>query len=248
VLTRLMGGEARAKLDEIDASLVADHHRPKLTDILDSKRLFRPIVWVGIGLASFQQFSGINTVLYYSAVLWDAVGVPESHALARNVIQNGSSIVATIIAAALIDRVGRKPLLIIGTIGMSVTLCILTLIFGTAVMSHGALKLTASAGLFAFVAMILYVMFFSISWGPCMWVLLGEMFPNQIRGSGLAVSGFSQWMSNFAITLTFPLMLGSGIGLGGSYGIYTAFAIISIFFILKFVRETKGKELEQMIG
>jgi SP family sugar:H+ symporter-like MFS transporter len=249
VLTRLMGAvDAQAKLEEIDASLVADHHRPKLTDILDNKRLFRPIVWVGIGLASFQQFVGINVVFYYSAVVWGAAGFAEDRALFTTVLTNAASIVACFIATALIDRVGRRPLLIIGSIGMSVTLGILAVIFGTAASgANGALQLSATSGPIALVAMILYAMLFNVSWGPVMWVMLGEMFPNQIRGSGLAVSGLSQWMSNFAVTMTFPLLL-TGIGLGGSYGIYTAFAIISIIFILKFVHETKGKELEEMQG
>jgi SP family sugar:H+ symporter-like MFS transporter len=130
---------------------------------------------------------------------------------------------------------------------MSVTLGILALIFGTAFVEHGTLQLSATTGPIALGAMILYAMFFNVSWGPVMWVMLGEMFPNQIRGSGLAVSGLAQWLSNFAITMTFPLLL-TGIGLGGSYSIYTVFAIISIFFILKFIHETKGKELEEMKG
>ena len=204
-------------------------------------------MWVGIGLASFQQFVGINVVFYYSAVVWGAAGFAEGRALLTTVITNAASIVACFIATALIDRVGRKPLLLIGSIGMSVTLGILALIFGTALVEHGTLQLSATTGPIALVAMILYAMLFNVSWGPCMWVMLGEMFPNQIRGSGLAVSGLSQWLSNFAITMTFPLLL-TGIGLGGSYGIYTMFAIISIFFILKFVHETKGKELEEMKG
>lgn len=248
VLTRLMGAEAaQAKVDEIDASLVSDHHRPKLTDILDNKRLFRPIVWVGIGLASFQQFVGINIVFYYGAVLWQSAGFSESQALLTNVISGGVSIVACFIATALIDRVGRKPLLIVGSVGMAVTLGTLAVVFGTADTVGGTLQLTGAEGPIALVAANLYVMFFNVSWGPVMWVMLGEMFPNQIRGSGLAVSGLAQWLSNFGITMTFPILLG-GIGLGGAYGLYTACAIISIVFILKFVHETKGKELEEMQG
>jgi SP family sugar:H+ symporter-like MFS transporter len=80
-----------------------------------------------------------------------------------------------------------------------------------------------------------------------MWVMLGEMFPNQIRGSGLAVAGLAQWTANFLITWTFPMLL-TGIGLAGAYGIYTAFAVLSVFFVLRFVHETKGKKLEQMEG
>jgi SP family sugar:H+ symporter-like MFS transporter len=248
VLTRLMGAaDAQAKLDEIDASLVSDHHRPRLSDILDSKRLFRPIVWVGVGLASFQQLVGINVVFYYGAVLWQSAGFKESDALLINVISGGVSILACFFATALIDRVGRKPLLLIGSIGMAVTLGILAVVFGTANTVNGALELSGTTGPIALVAANLYVMLFNFSWGPVMWVMLGEMFPNQIRGSGLAISGLSQWLSNFGITMTFPLLL-AGIGLGGAYGLYTLCALISIFFILKFVHETKGKELEEMKG
>ncbi len=248
VLTRLMGAaEGQAKLAEIDASLVSDHHRPKLTDILDSKRLFRPIVWVGIGLASFQQLVGINVVFYYGAVLWRSAGFKESDALLINVISGGVSILACFFATALIDRVGRKPLLLIGSIGMGVTLGVLAVVFGTADTVNGTLQLTGSAGPIALVAANLYVMLFNFSWGPVMWVMLGEMFPNQIRGSGLAISGLAQWLSNFGITMTFPMLL-AGVGLGGAYGLYTVCAIISIVFILKFVHETKGKELEEMKG
>jgi MFS transporter, SP family, sugar:H+ symporter len=248
VLTRLMGAaDAQAKLDEIDASLVSDHHRPKLTDILDSKRLFRPIVWVGIGLATFQQLVGINVVFYYGAVLWKSAGFKESDALLINVITGAVSIVACLIATSLIDRVGRKPLLLIGSVGMTITLGAMAAVFASAHVNNGVLDLSSSAGIIALIAANLYVMFFNFSWGPVMWVMLGEMFPNQIRGSGLAISGLAQWLSNFGITMTFPMLL-SGIGLGGAYGLYAACAIISIFFILKFVHETKGKELEEMTG
>ena len=247
VLTRLMGNEAQAKVDEIDASLVSDHHRPRLTDILDSKTIVRPIVWVGIGLATFQQLVGINIIFYYGAVLWRSAGFTENDALLINVISGSVSIVACLIATALIDRIGRKPLLMIGSIGMAVTLGTLAAVFGTAIMHNGTLELTGKTGPIALVAANLYVMFFNVSWGPVMWVMLGEMFPNQLRGSGMAVSGLAQWTSNFGITMTFPLLLTS-IGLGGAYGLYAICAVISIFFILKFVHETKGKELEEMKG
>jgi SP family sugar:H+ symporter-like MFS transporter len=247
VLKKLMGNEAQAKVDEIDASLVSDHHRPRLTDILDSKTIVRPIVWVGIGLATFQQLVGINIIFYYGAVLWRSAGFTENDALLINVISGSVSIVACLIATALIDRIGRKPLLMIGSIGMAVTLGTLAAVFGTAIMHNGTLELTGKTGPIALVAANLYVMFFNVSWGPVMWVMLGEMFPNQLRGSGMAVSGLAQWTSNFGITMTFPLLLTS-IGLGGAYGLYAICAVISIFFIIKFVHETKGKELEEMKG
>ena len=109
------------------------------------------------------------------------------------------------------------------------------------------LALSDSMGVLALIAANVYVVFFNFSWGPVMWVMLGEMFPNQIRGSALAVSGVAQWVSNFVITLTFPILLAST-GLASAYSIYTICAIISVFFVIKFVYETKGKELEQMEG
>jgi SP family sugar:H+ symporter-like MFS transporter len=102
-------------------------------------------------------------------------------------------------------------------------------------------------GKLALVAANAYVCFFNLSWGPVMWVMLGEMFPNQIRGSGLAVAGAAQWSSNFLITVTFPILL-AGIGLAGAYGIYTVAAALSVYFVSRWVRETRGKELEQMEG
>ena len=249
VLTRLMGiEEASKKFDEIDASLASDHHRPRLKDIIDSRHGVRPIVWIGVGLATFQQLVGINVVFYYGAVLWQSAGFSESDALFINVISGAVSIAACVVATLLIDRIGRKPLLMIGSIGMAVTLGILAIVFANAFVQEGGnLQLTGMAGPVALVAANLYVIFFNMSWGPVMWVMLGEMFPNQIRGSGLAVSGMAQWGSNFIITMTFPVLL-AGIGLGGAYGLYAAFAVISIGFIAKFVYETKGIELENMEG
>ena len=107
--------------------------------------------------------------------------------------------------------------------------------------------MTSSAGLAALIAANAYIFCFGVSWGPVMWVMLGEMFPNQFRGAALSVSGFVQWISNFAITMTFPILLGS-FGLGGAYSLYAAFAAISIWFVVKLVRETKGKTLEDMSG
>ncbi|MGB7569978.1 MAG: sugar porter family MFS transporter [Chitinivibrionales bacterium] len=249
VLKKLMGAdEAQIKVNEIEASLVADHHRPKLTDILDSKTVVRPIVWVGIGLATFQQLVGINVVFYYGAVLWQSAGFTESQSLLINVITGGVSIAACLVATYLIDKIGRKPLLTIGSIGMALTLGTMAVVFATAIVKTGnVLELTGKSGPIALIAANLYVFFFNLSWGPVMWVMLGEMFPNQIRGSGLAVAGLAQWGSNFGITMTFPILLAS-IGLGGAYGFYSVCAVISIFFILKWVKETKGKELEEMKG
>jgi SP family sugar:H+ symporter-like MFS transporter len=203
---------------------------------------------VGIGLATFQQLVGINVVFYYGAVLWQSVGFSESHALFINVVSGVLSIGSCLIAIALVDRLGRRPLLWIGSLGMTATLGLATVAFSTGRLdASGQLVLSEAMGALALVAANLYVMFFNMSWGPVMWVMLGEMFPNQIRGSGLAVAGFFQWTSNFAITMTFPILLTS-IGLAGAYGFYTLCAAVSIAFVTKLVHETKGRELEEMEG
>ncbi|GAB2509322.1 sugar porter family MFS transporter [Pseudoxanthomonas sangjuensis] len=249
VLAKLYGSDEGArKLDEIDASLARDHHRPRLSDLVDKARgRVRPIIWVGIGLATFQQLVGINVVFYYGAVLWQAVGFSESDALLINVISGALSIGACLLTVVLIDRIGRKPLLWIGSVGMAVALGLVAIAFASGSLENGRLALSDAMGVLALVAANGYVIFFNLSWGPVMWVMLGEMFPNQIRGSGLAVAGLFQWGSNFLVTWTFPMLL-AGIGLAAAYGIYTAAAALSVFFVLRYVRETRGKELEQMEG
>lgn len=248
VLGRLFGpAQATQKASDIRASIASDH-APSFKDLLNaSNGKIRPIVWVGIGLATFQQLVGINVVFYYGAVLWQAVGFSENDALKINVLSGTISIVACLAAIALIDRIGRKPLLLIGSIGMAVTLGLMSLAFMSGSLSAGKLVLPAMWGLVALVSANVYVAFFNFSWGPVMWVMLGEMFPNQIRGSGLAVSGLAQWLANFGISMTFPIMLTS-IGLTGAYAIYASFALISVVFVVKFVRETRGTELEDMVG
>ncbi len=250
VLTKLSGREAALKkADEIDASLAEDHHNPRLADLLDPNTgRIRRLVWVGIGLATFQQLVGINVVFYYGAVLWQSVGFAESDALLINIVSAGLSIAAVTVSLVLIDRIGRKPILFVGSIGMAITLAIVTYAFTNASTGvDGSLTLEGIYGPMALVAANVYVMFFNFSWGPVMWVMLGEMFPNQIRGTGLAVSGLAQWGSNFGITMTFPIML-AGIGLAGAYGFYTVCAVISIFFVARMVHETRGVELEDMAG
>jgi SP family sugar:H+ symporter-like MFS transporter len=250
VLTRLFGPlEASRKVAEIRASLAADHHRPKLSDLVDkASGRIRPIVWTGIGLAVFQQLVGINVVFYYGATLWEAVGFSEDNALQINILSGALSIGACLATILLVDRIGRKPLLLIGSAGMAVTLATVTYAFSTAVTgADGAVSLPGSNGLIALIAANLYVIFFNLSWGPIMWVMLGEMFPNQIRGSGLAVSGFAQWIANAVISVSFPALAVSP-GLAVTYAGYALFAGISFFFVRAMVHETKGRELEDMQG
>jgi MFS transporter, SP family, sugar:H+ symporter len=239
-------GDAEAKVADIQSTLNKDH-RPRLSDVLvKATGKMQPIVWVGLSLALLQQFTGINVVFYYGATLWQAAGFTEADALLTNVISGAVNIAFTFVAIALVDKVGRKPLLLVGALGQAVMLGLLALIFGTAdVGADGNLMLPGNMGTFALLSALGYIAFFAFSWGPVMWVMLGEMFPNQFRGAALALCGISQWLSNFAITMTFPIMLGS-IGLGFSYGIYAAFGVIAYFYVRKFVTETKGKTLEDM--
>jgi SP family sugar:H+ symporter-like MFS transporter len=238
--------DAAAKVEEIRATLEANH-RPSLRDAFEhgTARL-HPIVWVGIAIAALQQLVGINVVFYYGEVLWRAAGFSESHALLINVIGGVLNVGATLVAILLVDKVGRKPLLIVGSVGMALFLGILAVVFGTAqVGADGNLILGDAAGRTALISANLYIVFFSISWGPVMWVLLGEMFPNQIRGAALSLAGLSQWLTNFLVTMTFPIFL-AVIGLGGAYSLYAIFAAVSAFYAWKFVRETMGRSLEQM--
>lgn len=253
VLVRLLGpAEAATKLAEIKASFSTDH-RPRLADVLTPKggRGFlgiRAIVWAGLLLAVFQQLVGINVIFYYGSTLWQLAGFTEDDALLINIGSGVVSIAACFVTIAVIDRIGRKPLLLIGSAGMAVTLFAMVYAF-----SHGSLDaagklvLSQQLGMVAVVAANLYVIFFNVSWGPVMWVMLGEMFPNQIRGSALAVCGFAQWFANYLIAQSFPVMA-SVLGLATSYTFYAVCAVISFFLVRRYIHETKGKELEQMEG
>lgn len=249
VLTRLFGpSAAQQKLGEIAASFDKDH-RPHLSDIKDPARGgIRPIVWAGLLLAVFQQLVGINVIFYYGATLWQLAGFTEDQSLQINIVSGLVSIAACFVTVGLVDKIGRKPLLLIGSAGMALTLFALVYCFHNGTLdAAGKLQLSAGLGTTALIAANLYVVFFNVSWGPIMWVMLGEMFPNQIRGSALAVCGFAQWFANFVITWTFPVMA-AGLGLTITYGFYATFAAISFFLVLRFIQETNGKELEEMKG
>ncbi len=252
VLTSLSGPiAAQAKVAEIRDSFSHDH-RPRLSDVLTPPggRGFlgvRSIVWVGIMLAVFQQLVGINVIFYYGATLWQAAGFSEQDSLLINIGSGAVSIAACFVTIAVIDRIGRKPLLLIGSVGMAVSLFAMVYAFSQGGLVDGKLVLSPDTGIIAVVAANIYVIFFNVSWGPVMWVMLGEMFPNQIRGSALAVAGFFQWAANYAIAQAFPIML-SAIGLAASYSFYGVCAVISFFLVARFIVETKGKELEAMEG
>ena len=246
VFRRIHPGSEDQQIAEVSQSLQGNK-KPSISDLfIQGSRKLHPIIWVGIALSVFQQFVGINVVFYYGAELWQAAGFDESQSLFINVLAGTTNIVSTFIAIALIDKIGRKPLLLVGSIGMFVSLALLTLIFGTAGFdAAGKLALTENMGTVALITANLFVVFFGLSWGPVVWVLLGEIFNNRIRGAALAVAASAQWIANFAITMTFPVLLGS-IGLAGAYGFYTLSAFVSIFFVVKYIKETRGKSLEAM--
>jgi sugar porter (SP) family MFS transporter len=234
---------------------LAGEDRQRVRDLRGPRFGLMPVVWVGIILSVLQQFVGINVIFYYSSVLWQAVGFDESNSLLISVITGATNIVATLIAIALIDRFGRRPLLLVGSIGMSVSLVSLAYLFGTAPVVEVAATSTCAAPCMqpsltgtnadiALVAANLFVVFFGFSWGPVVWVLLGEMFPNRIRAIALSVAAAAQWAANFVVSTTFPALAATSLGL--AYGIYAFFAIVSVFFVLRAVKETKGRTLEAM--
>jgi SP family sugar:H+ symporter-like MFS transporter len=245
VLANLQGAEsARERVALIQQTLHTER-KPRMSDLKGRAAGLKPIVWVGIGLAALQQFVGINVIFYYSNVLWQSVGFTEADSFIITVITSITNVAVTIVAIALVERVGRRRLLLIGSAGMTLMLGTLAVLFATADVVDGAPALGPTAGPIALVAANLFVVFFGVSWGPMMWVLLGEMFPNQIRGAALAVAGFVQWIANWVVTVTFPALAAFSLGL--AYGLYAFFALISLVFTVKMVRETTGIELEDML-
>ncbi len=248
VLKRVLGigsdAALRRKLDAIQLSLQREH-KPRWRDLVGGAGLL-PIVWVGIVLSVFQQFVGINVIFYYSTTLWHSVGFNESNSFTITVITSIVNVLVTLVAIGLVDRIGRKPLLLFGSAGMAVTLGAMAWCFAQASGSGADMTLPAPWGPVALVAANLYVVCFGVSWGPVVWVLLGEMFPNRIRAMALAIAAAAQWLANFAITSSFPSM--AQFSLPFSYGVYAAFAALSLLFVWRFVRETRGVELEDMPG
>jgi SP family sugar:H+ symporter-like MFS transporter len=231
---------------EIRATVSTQSH-PLSSSVRDSgPGLLLPIVWIGIALAFFQQASGINAVMYFGEYLWAAAGFTEEHGLLINVTLGAVLIVATLVSMALVDRVGRRRLLLGGSAVMSLMLGILAAVFEfSARDAAGVLVMTAIEAQVTLIAEHLFIFAFGMTWGPVVWVLLGEMFPNRIRASALAISAGVQWLTAFLVTTTFPGLL-AGIGLGGMFGLYALACVASLITVQLFVRETKGVSLEDM--
>lgn len=199
-----------------------------------------PIIVVGVLLASLQQFIGINVVLYYAPEIFKTMGSATDTALLQQAVVGAVNLVFTILAILTVDRFGRRPLMIIGALVMALSMFVL----GTTFHTH-------NVGVGSLVCMLVYTAGFAMSWGPVCWVLLSEIFPNSIRSMVMAVAVASQWISNFLVSWTFPMLdknetLTSLFNHGFAYWLYGLMGILAALFIWKMVPETTGKSLEEM--
>jgi len=205
------------------------------------------VIFIGIMLSVFQQFVGINVVLYYAGNIFRNMGSSTDSSLLQTIIVGIVNLTFTVVAILTVDRFGRKPLMIIGSIGMAVSMFALGMTF---FLGQSGGELTKGEGLAALIFMLVYTAAFAMSWGPVCWVLLAEIFPNSIRGA-MSIAVAAQWIANWIISLTFPMMndnvwLTEKFNHGFSYWIYGLMGIISAVFMWKLVPETKGKTLEEM--
>ena len=198
------------------------------------------VIVIGVLLSVFQQFVGINVVLYYAPEIFKSMGSGTDVALLQTIIVGAVNLLFTVLAIMTVDKFGRKPLMIIGALGMAISMFAL-----------GTTFFMESVGIGALVFMLIYVASFAMSWGPVCWVLLSEIFPNKIRGRALAVAVAAQWISNYLVSWTFPMMdkntyLLEKFNHGFAYWIYGVMGLLAMWLVWKFVPETKGKTLEEM--
>jgi SP family sugar:H+ symporter-like MFS transporter len=235
--------DAERALREIRQAIDEDRLSERRGSLRGSAFGLAPVVWIGIALSVFQQFVGINVIFYYSTTLWKAVGFREEDSLAISVATSVTNILVTLVAIALVDRVGRRPLLLAGSLGMAASLAVMAAAFSTASSHGGELTLDGAWGPTALVAANVFVVSFGVSWGPIVWVLLGEIFPASIRARALGLAAAAQWAANFLITVSFPPM--AAWSLPVTYAAYAAFAAASFVFVMAKVPETNGMSLEQ---
>jgi SP family xylose:H+ symportor-like MFS transporter len=234
VLNKLgSAAEAEQEMTEIRASL-AEHHPSRLFSfgVL--------VVFIGIMLSVFQQFIGINVVLYYAPEIFKGMGMSTNASLWETIIVATVNLIFTVVAVVTVDKYGRKPVQSIGAFVMAASMISL----GTNFMIHGQ-------GIVALLCMLGYIACFAVFWGLVTCVLLSEIFPNQIRGKAMAVAVAAQWISNYLVSWTLPMLDGnptlvSRFNHGFAYWIYGMMSIIAALFVWKMVPETKGRSLEQM--
>ncbi len=235
------------EVQQIEAAIAEDRRNAAQSSLKGPAFGLLPIVWIGILLSVFQQFVGINVIFYYSTTLWQAVGFDEDDSFTVSTITSITNVVVTFVAIALVDKVGRRPMLLIGSVGMTISLGLMAIAFTQSTGSGDDLTLTGAWANIALVSANAFVVFFGATWGPLVWVLLGEMFPNRIRAAALGVAAAAQWIANFIVSQTFPGLL-DAFGASIPYLIYTIFAFLSFWFVLFKVPETKGIALENMEG
>src|SRR6185503_18910924 len=234
VLAKLVTKEEGEKeLAEIRASL-SEHHSGKMFSFGAT------LVVIGIMLSVFQQFVGINVVLYYATDIFKGMGMTTNASLLQTIIVGAVNLTFTTVAIFTVDRFGRRPLQIIGALIMAV-----------AMVSLGTAFWLGGEGMLALVSMLVYTAGFAVSWGPVTWVLLSEIFPNQIRGKAMALAVAAQWVANYLVSWTFPILdknpyLIEHFQHGFAYWIYGVMGIIAALFMWRLVPEPKGRTLEQM--
>ena len=248
LLKRLVGTDsAQSTLNEIKATLI-EHTRPLLS--------FGALVLVvGVALSAFQQLVGINAVLYYAPHMFENMGASTNQAYWESATFVGVTMtVFTLAATFTVDRLVRKPLLVAGAFVMAAAMIVIGLLFDLHLVSaggHAAAGRASGASYLAIAAVVLYIMGFSFSWGPVVWVMLAEIFPNAIRGKAMSIAIGAQWIMNFIVSMTFPMLDGSAylnrhFNHGFAYWLYSAGAILAGLFVLRFVPETKGRTLESI--
>ena len=201
----------------------------------------RPALFVGMGLAIFQQIIGINTIVYYAPTTLTNVGFGNSAAILANAGIGVINVTMTLVAMRFIDRVGRKPLLLVGAAGMALSLAILGLTSLLLPEPSGV----SLVGIITLACLALFIAAFAVSWGPIVWVMLGEIFPLKVRGSAMAVATVLLWGANFVVSLSFPVLL-EALGLGWLFVGYALIGFAALFFVRSFVTETKGRSLEKI--
>jgi SP family xylose:H+ symportor-like MFS transporter len=246
LLKRLVGeGAAQSTLQEIKATLV-QHTQPLFT-------FGALVIFVGVLLSIFQQVVGINAVIYFAPHMFENMGASTNQAFLESATVVGvTNTLLTLVATFTVDRIGRKPLLVVGAFTMAAAMIVLGLLFDQHLVSvTGGAAASGGASYIALVAVVVYIMGFSFSWGPVVWIMLAEIYPNSIRGKAMSIAVAAQWIMNFVVTLTFPIMDGSSylnerFNHGFSYWVYGVCALLAGFFVIRFMPETKGRTLESI--
>jgi MFS family permease len=212
--------------------------RSSVGALLGDPRL-RRVLLIGVGVAFLQQVIGINTIIYYAPTILTALGFGTSAALLANAGLGALTVVVTVIMLLVVDRIGRRRPLIYGAIAMAIAMAALGTVFSVVGLKGGG-----AAGWLAILCLALFKISFSMSWGGMAWILLGEVFPLNVRGTAMSLATFANWAGNLFVGLFFPVLLGVGTGL--VFYIFAGVGVISCLFALRFVPETRGRSLEQI--